>query len=120
MSMEYLVRNQYDPITSVVRLGAYNEVIMTNIESGNLQTSNLESPSVLETCARVKHLGYTTAGRVRLYGEEFEVVSEPFAEANGISVRVKSRKNPNVRVLRLPSTVVQTARRRKISSSPHA
>jgi hypothetical protein len=83
---------------------------MTNI--GNLQSSNL---SVSETCARVKHLGYTTSGRVRLYGEEFEVVSEPFPEANGIAVHVKSRKNPNVRVLRLPSTVVQSAKRRKVA-----
>ncbi len=74
-----------------------------------------ESPSVVEVCARVKHLGYTTSGRVRLYGEEFEVVSEPFAEADGIAVRVKSRKNPNVRVLRLPSTVVQTAKRRRVA-----
>lgn len=80
-----------------------------------VKTSTPESTSVLEICARVKHLGYTTSGRVRLYGEEFEVVSEPFAEANGIAVHVKSRKNPNVRVLRLPSTVVQTAQRRKIA-----
>jgi hypothetical protein len=72
-----------------------------------------ESPAVSEICTRVKHLGYTTSQRVRLYGEEFEVVSEPFVEANGISVHAKSRKNPNVRVLRLPSTVIQSAKRRK-------
>jgi hypothetical protein len=75
--------------------------------------SVLESPSVLEICARVKHLGYTTSGRVRLYGEEFEVVSEPFAEANGIAVQVKSKKNPKIRVLRLPTTVIQTIKSRK-------
>jgi len=75
--------------------------------------STLESPSVLEICARVKHLGYTTSGRVRLYGEEFEVVSEPFAEADGIAVQVKSKKNPKIRVLRLPSTVTQTVKSRK-------
>jgi len=74
--------------------------------------STLESPSVLEICARVKHLGYTTSGRVRLYGEEFEVVSEPFAEADGIAVQVKSKKNPKIRVLRLPSTVTQTVKSR--------
>jgi hypothetical protein len=73
------------------------------------------SPSILEICARVKNLGYRPSGKVRLYGEEFEVVSEPFAEADGISIRVKSRKNPNVRVLRLPSTVVQTAKRRRVA-----
>jgi hypothetical protein len=73
------------------------------------------TPSVLEICARVKNLGYRPSGRVRLYGEEFEVVSEPFAEADGIAVQVKSQKNPNVRVLRLPSTVVQTAKRRRVA-----
>jgi hypothetical protein len=83
---------------------------MTNIESGHL-----ESPSVWESCARVKQMGYTTSGRVRLYGEEFEVVSEPFPEDNGIAVQVKSRKNPNVRVLRLPSTVVQSVKRRRVA-----
>ena len=75
--------------------------------------SILEPPSVLEICARVKHLGYTTSGRVRLYGEEFEVVSEPFPENNGIAVHVKSRRDPKVRVLQLPTTVLQTAKGRK-------
>jgi len=75
--------------------------------------SNFQSPSVLEICARVKHLGYTTSGRIRLYGEEFEVVSEPFPEADGIAVHVKSRKNPKVRVLQLPATVLQTVQRQK-------
>jgi hypothetical protein len=113
--MEYLIRNQHDAISSAGCVGAYNEVIMANIESGNLQSDIPETQTVLETCARVKHLGYTTSGRVRLYGEEFEVVSEPFAEANGIAVRVTSRKNPNVRILRLPSTVLQTAKRRRVA-----
>jgi len=87
-------------------LRAYNNHIMSPISS-----STLESQSMLEICARVKHLGYTTSGRVRLYGEEFEVVSEPFADSEGIAVHAKSRKNPNVRVVRLPATVVQSARR---------
>lgn len=72
--------------------------------------SNLESPSVLEVCARVKHLGYTKSGRVRLYGEEFEVVSEPFPEANGIAVHAKSRKDAKIRVLHLPATVLQSVK----------
>jgi len=75
--------------------------------------SNLESPSVLEMCARVKHLGYTTSGRVRLYGEEFEVVSEPFPAANGIAVHAKTRKDSKIRVLHLPATVLQTIKGRK-------
>ncbi|MGA7686686.1 MAG: hypothetical protein WCC32_07445 [Terriglobales bacterium] len=88
---------------------------MADLESGNHPSPPVESSSISEVCARVKHLGYTTSGRVRLYGEEFEVVSEPFAEDNGIAVQVKSRKNPDVRVLRLPSTVVQSAKRRRVA-----
>jgi len=61
-----------------------------------------------DICARVKKLGYTTSSRMRLYGEEFEVISEPFAEADGVAVRVKSRKSPQGRVLSLPATVVQS------------
>ncbi|MGA9353775.1 MAG: hypothetical protein WBV46_08805 [Terriglobales bacterium] len=89
---------------------------MTNIELSNHPFQAAESSSsILEVCARVKRLGYTTSGRVRLYGEEFEVVSEPFPAENGIAVQVKSRKNPNVRLLQLPSTVVQSAKRRRVA-----
>jgi hypothetical protein len=30
--------------------------------------------------AHLKHLGYAISRRIRLYGEEFEVVSDPFPE----------------------------------------
>jgi hypothetical protein len=45
-----------------------------------------------DICAHVKHLGYATSGRIRLYGEEFEVVSDPFPEAGGIAVHVTTNK----------------------------
>jgi hypothetical protein len=35
---------------------------------------NVESLSVSEICAHVKHLRYAASARVRLYGEEFEVL----------------------------------------------
>ncbi|MGA9528488.1 MAG: hypothetical protein WBS24_10260 [Terriglobales bacterium] len=72
--------------------------------------SNLESSSVVDICDRVKHLGYKISGRIRLYGEEYEVISDPFLEAEGVAVRVKSAKNPTERVLHLPATVVQNAK----------
>ena len=75
--------------------------------------SNLESSSVVDICARVKHLGYTVSGRVRLYGEELEVVSDPFPEADGVAVHVKSSKNPTVRKMRIPATVLQSVKGRK-------
>jgi hypothetical protein len=71
------------------------------------------SNDLVDICNRVKHLGYTVSGKVRLYGEEFEVVSDPFPADDGIAVHVKSKKNPAVRVLQLPATVLQGVRPRK-------
>lgn len=67
-------------------------------------------PSILEICANVKRMGYAASSRVRLYGEDFEVLSDPFPEAGGIAVRVKTAKDANVRVLGLPATVLQRIR----------
>jgi hypothetical protein len=75
--------------------------------------STVESLSIVEICDRVKHLGYTVSRKVRLYGEEFEVVSDPFPEADGIAVQAKSRSNPKVRTVQLPATVLQSVKRRK-------
>src|SRR5690348_5932698 len=48
--------------------------------------------SVSDICAHVKHLGYAISRHIRLYVEEFEVVSDPFAEADGIAVHVRTKK----------------------------
>ena len=69
-------------------------------------------PSVSEVCAHVKHLGYATSGHIRLYGEEFDVVSDPFPEADGIAVHVTTKKDSSIRVLRIPATVLQSAKGR--------
>jgi len=78
-----------------------------------MESRNIESPSVSEICAQVKHLGYSTSKRVRLYGEDYEVVSDPFPEADGIAVHVTTKKDSKVRVLQLPATVLQSVTRRR-------
>jgi hypothetical protein len=78
---------------------------------------NLESPSVSEMCAHIKHLGYAASGRIRLYGEEFEVISDPFPEDDGIAVHVKTKSDSNIRVLQLPATVVQSVRGRSTKAA---
>jgi hypothetical protein len=77
-------------------------------------TGNPESPNVLEICSQVKELGYAASDRIRLYGEEFEVLSDPFPEDDGIAVRVKSlrARSESVRVLQLPATVLQSVKGR--------
>ena len=78
---------------------------------------NSDSPSLSEMCARVRHLGYAAPGRVRLYGEEFELVSDPFPEADGIAVHVTTKKDSKVRVLQLPATVLQRVKGRGRSAA---
>jgi hypothetical protein len=80
--------------------GAYNTSIMPS--------PNLGSASVSEICAKVKNLGYAASAHVRLYGEDFEVLSDPFPEAGGIAVHVRTKKDSKVRLLRLPATVLQS------------
>ena len=69
--------------------------------------------SVSDICARLKHLGYAISRRIRLYGEEFEVVSDPFPEAGGIAVHVTTKKDSTIRILRIPATVLQSAKGRR-------
>lgn len=71
------------------------------------------SDSMAQACASVKRLGYAARQRIRLYGEEFEVVSDPFPYADGIAVNVRTRKDAQVRVVRLPATVLHSARGRE-------
>jgi hypothetical protein len=77
-----------------------------------MTSRNIESPSpsILEMCANVKRMGYAASSRVRLYGEDFEVLSDPFPEAGGVAVRVKATKDSRTCVLSLPATVLQRVR----------
>ena len=76
----------------------------------------VESFSVSEICENVKHLGYATSAHIRLYGEDFEVLSDPFTEGGSIAVRAKAAKDSRVRVLRLPTTILQNAKGRKAAA----
>jgi hypothetical protein len=41
-----------------------------------------------------------------MYGESFEIVSEPFPEGEGISVHAITGNDPRVRTLRLPLSIL--------------
>jgi len=80
---------------------------------GVMTSHSRDLPSVLDICEHVKHLGYAISRRIRLYGEEFEVVSDPFPEADGIAVHVTTKNDSSIRVLRIPATVLQSAKGRR-------
>jgi hypothetical protein len=73
-------------------------------------TIHPEISNSAEVCAGVKRLGYGAQQTVRLYGEEFEVISDPFPEAGGIAVTVRTKSNDSIRVVQLPSTVLQSVK----------
>ena len=63
-----------------------------------------------ETCQKLITLGYSRSNRVRLYGQEVELVSDPFTqEDGGIAVEVAAKEHSKSRTIRLPLSVVQVA-----------
>jgi hypothetical protein len=63
-----------------------------------------------ETCLKLISLGYARSNRVRLYGQEVELVSDPFPHREGgIAVEVAESKQTASRVVKLPLSVVQVA-----------
>jgi hypothetical protein len=77
-------------------------------------SNNIETPAVNEVCARIRTLGFAAPGRVRLYGQEFEVVSDPFPQDDGIAVQAKPVRagDERTRVVQLPATIIQSAKGR--------
>jgi len=73
--------------------------------------------SVEEACARIKQLGYVASRRVRIYGEEFELLSDPFPQADQIAIRAKAKNDSRVRILRLPVSIVQGGRKQQVTAA---
>ena len=73
--------------------------------------------SLTQVCEDVKNLGYAASGTVRLYGEEFEVMSDPFPEDDGIAVQARTKKDSRVRTVQLPATIVKTVKGRRLTAA---
>ena len=59
-----------------------------------------------EVCAQIKKCGYSVSQKIRIYGEEFDVLSDPFPNDVGIAIQVRSKRTAQTRVLQLPATVI--------------
>lgn len=92
-----------------MRLIRYNLSIVTI----NLLTTSQQSIEVNEVCAQLRKMGYAQSKRIRIYGQEFEVVSNPFPQGDGIAVQAFSKRETETRTLRLPLPVVQMVTRQK-------
>ena len=66
-----------------------------------------------DTCRKLISLGYARSNRVRLYGQELQIVSDPFPhDDGGIAIEVVAEATGQ-RTMRLPLSVVQVAASRK-------
>jgi hypothetical protein len=63
-----------------------------------------------EVCARIRQFGYAASQHIRIYGEDFDVLSDPFPSDGGIAIEVRSKRTLEARVLQLPSTVIHRVR----------
>jgi hypothetical protein len=62
------------------------------------------SPS--ENTARIKDLGFTASKHIKIYGERYKLVSDPFEDGECTSVQVVSENDQTVRTLRLPAAIL--------------
>jgi hypothetical protein len=72
--------------------------------------TQVEPSNDRETCRKLISLGYARSNRVRLYGQEVELVSDPFPHREGgIAIEVAESKQSASRTVKLPLSVVQVA-----------
>jgi hypothetical protein len=73
---------------------------------------NIQPPPAFSE--RLKRLGFANASRMKLYGEELELLSDPIvAEDSGVYVDAIERKSRQPRRVRIPLTIVNMASERK-------
>jgi hypothetical protein len=58
---------------------------------------------------QIKKFGYAASQKIRIYGEDFEVLSDPFPSDGGIAIHVCSTRTSQRRLLQLPATVIHRA-----------
>lgn len=55
---------------------------------------------------KLMDLGYSAGKRVNLYGEHFEIASDPFIDGAWVAIRVTSENDSTIQTIRLPVTIL--------------
>jgi hypothetical protein len=63
-----------------------------------------------DVCEKLKKLGYARSNHIRLYGEQFELISDPFPHETGIAVQVTKLDGKAPRTVRLPLPILHMAK----------
>lgn len=73
-------------------------------------TSQVDPSQDKATCLKLISLGYARSNRVRLYGKEVQLVSDPFPHNDGgIAVEVMQGSDSSSKTIKLPLSVLQVA-----------
>src|SRR5271156_5875131 len=67
---------------------------------------HMRGPATSKNCAKIKDLGFTVSRHIKMYGERLEIVSDPFSEGDGVAVHAISGTDPEIRTVRLPTTLL--------------
>jgi hypothetical protein len=79
----------------------------------NISLSSPQSSEAHEVCDQLQKMGFAQSKRIRIYGQDFEAVSNPFPNGSGIAIKAFSKRETTTRVLQLPLPVVQMVTRQK-------
>src|SRR5581483_876160 len=72
----------------------------------NALKTHARSRSAVENCSRIRDLGFRASTHITMYGEHFELISDPFEDGECTSVHVVRRGSQTVRTLRLPVAIL--------------
>jgi hypothetical protein len=59
-----------------------------------------------ENCAKIRKLGFTTSSHIKMYGQDLELMSDPFEEGGHTAVRVVSEADQTERTVHLPVSIL--------------
>jgi hypothetical protein len=78
-------------------------------------TAEVDPSQDNETCRKLISLGYARSNRVRLYGQEMKLVSDPFPADDGIVVDVVGTNESASRRIKLPLSILQMAAAKRVA-----
>jgi hypothetical protein len=98
-------------------LHSFIDCFINSSESEGFVNSSEKALSIAEICDQIKLRGYARSQVVRIYGEEFEILSDPFPNNEGVAVQVRSRRTAQVRALQLPATLIPSGQDRSLRAA---
>lgn len=60
-----------------------------------------------DICEKLKKLGFARSNHIKLYGEQFQLVSDPFPHETGIAVEAADSDGKPSRTVKLPLSILK-------------